>query len=428
MDLGPFPDTAGHDRATTLDAADPLAGERDAFVVTDPELVYLDGNSLGRLPTDAPGLVDDVVQRQWGERLIRSWNEGWWELPARLGDLLAPVVGARSGEVLLSESTSTNLFKLAGAALLARPGRSRVLTDDLNFPTDVHVLDGLCRLLGGDRRVEVVASPDGVRGPVEELEAALAEGDVALLSLSHVVYRSGYAYDVARLTEAAHAAGALVLWDCSHSVGSVPVGLAEAGVDLAVGCSYKHLNGGPGAPAWLYVREELQDELSNPITGWFGHAEPFGFDLGFEPARGIRRFAVGTTPVLSMAAAEAGIAQVARVGIDAVRAKSVALSSYLVELADEVLVPLGFELASPREPARRGGQVALRHDDAWPITRALVQDAKVLPDFRAPDVLRLGLAALTTSFLDVHTAVHRIAAVVRDGRHEAYRGTTATVT
>jgi kynureninase len=426
MEFGPFPGASGHDRALALDAADPIAAERATFVVTDPDLLYLDGNSLGRLPAAASAVVGDVTHRQWGDRLIRSWNEGWWELPERLGALLAPVVGAGADEVLVSESTSTNLFKLAVAAARARPGRTRIVTDDLNFPTDVHVLDGVARLLGG-LEVEVVPSPDGVHGPDAALRATL-DDDVALVSLSHVAYRSGHVHDLAGLTSAAHEVGALVLWDCSHSVGSVPLGLAAAGADLAVGCSYKHLNGGPGAPAWLYVRRDLQQELENPITGWFGHAEPFGFDLAFTPAEGIRRFHVGTTPVLSMAAAEAGFAQVARVGIDAVRAKSVALTTFLVEQSDEHLAPLGFTLASPRDPAVRGGHVALRHDDAWPITRALIEDAKVLPDFRSPDVLRLGLAALTTSFLDVHTAVQRIATVVRDGLHEAHRGAEAVVT
>lgn len=427
MELGPFPHVAGHDRAVALDRDDPLAGELDAFVVADDELIYLDGNSLGRLPRAARDVVADVVDRQWGRRLIRSWNEGWWELPERIGALLAPVLGARPGEVLLSESTSTNLFKLAVAALRARPGRTRILTDDLNFPTDVHVLDGAARLLGAGHELDVVPSPDRVHGPVDELRDRLDE-DVALLSLSHTTYRSGFTYDLAGLTAAAHDAGAMVLWDCSHSAGSVPIGLSAAAADLAVGCTYKHLNGGPGAPAWLYVREDLVEQLRNPITGWFGHADPFGFELGFEPADTTRRFHVGTTPILSMAAAEPGIAQLARVGIDAVRAKSVALGELLVELADEHLAPLGFELASPRDPAVRGGQVALRHPDAWPITRALIEDARVLPDFRAPDVLRLGLAALTTRFLDVHTAVVRIARVVERDLHERHRDATATVT
>ncbi len=423
---GPFPDLDGFGQARRLDAADPLAGEAGAFVVAEPDLLYLDGNSLGRLPRAAMERVDEVVRHEWGERLIRSWNEGWWDAPTRLGDLLAPVVGARPGEVVLSESTSTNLFKLAVAALRARPGRHTIVTDDLNFPTDNHVLSGVADLQG-DSRLVTVPSPDGVHGPVDELVAAL-DTDTALVSLSHVCFKSGYAWDVGAVTAAAHEVGALVLWDCSHSVGSMPVDLARHDVDLAVGCTYKYLNGGPGAPAFAYVRTDLQDELDNPITGWWGHDEPFGFELAFRPTSGIRRTSVGTMPMLSLLATEPGIAQVARVGIDAIRAKSVALTSLLVELSAEHLEPLGFSLASPSEPSRRGGHVSLAHPEAWGVTRALVEEAAVVPDFRAPDVVRLGLSPLTTSFMDVHTAVGRIREVVVAQRHLAHADADLAVT
>jgi kynureninase len=427
VELGPFPDVAGYDEAVRLDADSPLAGQRDEFVVHDPDLLYLDGNSLGRLPQPAVDDVTDTLHRQWGDRLIRSWNEGWWEQQVTLGDLLAPVLGARRGEVIISESTTTNLFKLAVAALRARPGRPTVVTDDLNFPTDNYALAGACALLGEGRHLRTIRSNDGVHGATDELVAALDE-DTALLSLSHTCFKSAFVHDLPRLTAAAHEAGALVLWDLSHSAGSVPVGLAEHGVDLAVGCTYKHLNGGPGAPAFLYVRTDLQQRLHNPIAGWWGHEDPFAFDLEFRPTDDIRRFHVGTMPMLSLNAAEAGVRQVAAVGIDALREVSTSLTSFLVEQADEHLSPLGFELASPRDPDRRGSHVALAHPDAWPITRALIEDAKVLPDFRAPDNLRLGIAPLYTTHVQVHTAVQRIAAVVRDDLHAPYRGTTAAVT
>lgn len=427
MELGPFPDVAGHERALELDADNPLLSARDAFVVDDPELLYLDGNSLGRLPTDALDTVSDTARRQWGERLIRSWNEGWWEQQLALGDLLAPVVGARDGEVIVSESTTTNLFKLAVAALRARPDRQVVVTDDLNFPTDNYALAGACELLGEGRQVRTVRSPDGITVPTQTLIDALDE-DVALLSLSHTCFKSGFVHDLPRLTAAAHEVGALVLWDLSHSAGSVPVGLAEHGVDLAVGCTYKYLNGGPGAPAFLYVREDLQDKLHNPIAGWWGHEDPFAFDLDFQPTDGIRRFHVGTMPMLSLNAIEAGVRQVAEVGIETIREVSVSLTSFLVEQADEHLAELGFTVASPRDPDRRGSHVSLAHPDGWPITRALIEEAKVLPDFRAPDNLRLGIAPLYVSHEMLHTAVQRIATVVRDGRHDAYRGTQTAVT
>ncbi len=422
MELGPFPDVTGHDEAVALDADNPLVAHRDSFVVTDPELLYLDGNSLGRLPAEAAELVEDTVRRQWGERLIRSWNEGWWEQQVALGDLLAPVIGAGPGEVIISESTTTNLFKLAVAAMRARPGRSTVVTDDLNFPTDNYALAGAAA-----REVRMVGSSDGIHGPTEEILEALDE-DVALLSLSHTCFKSGFVYDLPRLTAAAHEVGALVLWDLSHSAGSVPVGLAEHGVDMAVGCTYKHLNGGPGSPAFLYVRRDLQDQLDNPIAGWWGHEDPFAFDLEFRPTEGIRRFHVGTMPMLSLNAIEAGVRQVVDVGIDTIREVSVSLTSFLVEQADEHLAGLGFTVASPRDPAKRGSHVSLAHPDGWPITRALIEEANVLPDFRAPDNLRLGIAPLYVTHVDVHTAVQRIARVVRDNLHEPYRGTTAAVT
>jgi kynureninase len=372
------------------------------------------------------GTIEDLTHRQWGDRLIRSWNEGWWEMQTEIGDAIAPIIGAGPGEVIVSESTTTNLFKLAVAACWARPSAHTIVTDDLNFPTDVYALSGVARLLGRD--VVTVPSLDGVHGPVEAIEERLAEGRVALLSLSHTCFRSGYTYDVHRLTEAAHDAGALVLWDLSHSAGSVPVDLAGADVDLAVGCTYKYLNGGPGSPAFLYVRRDLQEQLENPILGWFGHEDPFAFDLDFRPSDDIRRFHVGTMPTLSLAAVRDGAEHVAEVGIDTIRRVSVELTERLVHEADRVLAPLGFRLASPRDPNRRGSHVSLAHDEGWAITRALIEDAKVLPDFRAPDNLRLGIAPLYISHVDVHTAVHRIAHVVREGLHERHRGATATVT
>lgn len=426
MDLGPYPDAPGHADAVAADEASPLRLMRDRFVVTDPDLIYLDGNSLGRLPRATARRLRDVVDDQWGDRLIRSWNEGWWEAQLRLGDMIAPVIGARAGEVVVSESTTTNLHKLALGACRARPESHTIVTDDLNFPTDNHALSGVADLLGLD--VATARSPDGVHGPVGEIERLLRGGRVALLSLSQTCFRSGYTYDVRHLTELAHEAGALVLWDLSHSAGSVPVDLTAAGVDLAVGCTYKYLNGGPGSPAFLYVRRDLQQQLHNPIRGWWGHEDPFGFDLDFRPADDVRRFHVGTMPMLSLLAIEDGVSMVAEAGVETLREQGIALTERFVALADQHLAPLGFELASPRDPARRGSHVSLTHDDAWPIARALIEDARVVPDFRAPRDLRFGFAPLYVGHEAVHTAVHRVVAVVQQGLHERHRTAITAVT
>jgi kynureninase len=422
--LGPFPDDDGFDEAVRLDREDPLSGFRDHFSISDPDLIYLDGNSLGRLPEKTRDLVSTVVDHEWGERLIRSWNEGWWDLHVELGERLAPILGARQGEVIVSDSTSVNLFKLATAALRARAGRGRIVTDDLNFPTDVYVLSGVAE--AADAHLEIVPS-DGISGPVDGLERAIDES-TSLVSLSHTTFKSGYTYDLAEITSLAHRHGALMLWDLSHSAGVVPIDLTGSGVDLAVGCTYKYLNGGPGSPAFLYVRSEAQSGLDNPIPAWWGHAEPFAFDLEFRPAEGIRRFHTGTMPVLSLTAIAGGLAAIEAAGVDRIRAKSVSLTGFLITQWERHLAPLGFGLASPREPARRGSHVSLSHEAGWPIARAMVETAKVIPDFRAPDSIRLGLAPLYTRHVDVHTAVQRIRRIVAERAHLAFGDSTAIVT
>ena len=424
-DLGPFPDATGYDEAVALDAADPLSGHRQRYAHPDPELIYLDGNSLGRLPVAATAIVEDVTRRQWGERLIRSWNDGWWDLQLELGDKLAPIVGARPGEVIISDSTSVNLYKLAHAALTSMPeDRNRVVTDDLNFPSDVYILDAVARQTG--RTLEIVGS-DGVNGPLDVLAKTIDE-HTALVSLSHTVFQSGYTYDLNAVTAMAHDAGAMVLWDCSHSVGAYPIDFGAAGVDLAVGCTYKHLSGGPGSPAFLYVRDELQERLTNPIAGWWSHADPFALELDYRPMSGIRRFHVGTMPILSLAVIEAGLDDVLYATVDSIRAKSVALGTFLVDQIAQHLGPLGFDLASPHDPERRGSHVSVRHEHARLIDLALIDRAKVIPDFRAPDTIRLGLSPLYTTFVEVHTAVQRAAAVVTGRVYEEMVDNGSTVT
>ena len=424
IDLGPFPDAEGYDQARRLDDLDPLRAWRDEFVFDDPELIYLDGNSLGRLPKAALEALEEATRRQWGEQLIRSWNAGWWELQLSVGDLLSPLIGASPGEVLISDSTSVNIYKLAEAAIGAMTGRGKIVTDDLNFPTDVYILDGVARRHG--LSLEIVPS-DGVLGPVDGLAEAIDE-NTALVSLSHTTFKSGYTYDLNKVTTAAHEVGAMVLWDCSHSVGAMPVDLGSANVDLAVGCTYKYLNGGPGSPAFLYIRSDLQTKLDSPITGWWGHAEPFAFDLEFQPVEGIRRFHAGTMPILSLVAAEAGITGVAEAGIPAIRAKSVELSDFLISQWETHLERYGFDLSSPRDVKHRGSHVAISLDEAWPVTKAMIEVGNVIPDFRSPDTIRFGLSPLYTSFADVHTAVQRIKKIVESGAHTAFVNVTATVT
>lgn len=413
--------------ARELDARDELARFRDEFVVDDPDLIYLDGNSLGRLPKAAARLAEDLVRRQWGERLIRGWNEGWFSAPERVGAKIARLIGADADEVIVADSTSVNLFKLAVAALRARPGRARILTDDLNFPSDLYILQGAIDLLGGRHALEIVPSPDGVHGPADALLAGMDER-TALVTLSHTAFKSGYVYDMAALTAAARASGALTIWDLSHSAGALPVDLHAAGADMAIGCTYKYLNGGPGAPAFLFVRRDLQERLSNPIAGWMGQRDLFGFGLSYQPAPGLRHFLSGTPPIVSLALVEPGVDLLLEAGLGRLRAKSERQSEYLIGLWEALLAPLGFGLNSPREAQMRGSHVSLGHAEGLRIDLALINDMRVLPDFRAPDNIRLGIAPLYTSFLDIHTAVARLRRNVEERLFERYSGDAPVVT
>ncbi len=413
--------------ADQLDAADDLAALRSAFVIDEPDLIYLDGNSLGRLPRAAVDLASDLVRRQWGTRLIRGWNEGWFELPERIGGKIARLIGAQPDEVIVADSTSVNLFKLVIAALRARPGRERIISDDLNFPSDLYIIQGAVDLLGKGHEIAIAYAADGIHGPVEAI-LGLLDRHTALLTLSHVAFKSGFLYDMKALTAAAHAVGALTLWDLSHSVGAVPIDLNESDVDLAVGCCYKYLNGGPGAPAFLYIRRDLQEQLVNAIAGWMGQRDPFNFDLDYTPAPGLRRFLTGTPPILSLAMIEPGVDLILAAGVDRLRAKSVAQSEYLIALWQERLAPLGYTLNSPRDAGRRGSHVALGHPEGLGIDLALINELNVLPDFRAPDNIRLGIAPLYTSFRDLHTAVERLAQAVTEQRYLKYKAARPPVT
>ena len=397
--------------AQSLDSNDPLKSFRDEFIISDPSLIYMDGNSLGRLPRRAIDRVNDVVNKEWGERLIRSWGEGWFSAPQRIGEKIAQLVGAAPGQVVVSDSTSVDLFKAVMAALDLLPERFKIVTDSFNFPSDLYVLQGCASLLNGKHIIQVVPSEDTITPDLPALYDAIDES-TALVTLSHVGFKSGYLYDAAEITRRAHQAGALVLWDLSHSAGALPVSLDEWQADLAVGCTYKYLNGGPGAPAYIYVHRSLQEHMRSPIWGWFGDQRPFAFDLDYLPDAGIKRFQCGTPPILSMLAIEPGLDLLLEAGIHRLREKSMALSSYLIALFDTTLAPLGFVLGSPRQLEQRGSHVSIRHPEGYRINRALIEDLRVLPDFREPDNIRLGLAPLYTSFEDIYETTERIRSAV----------------
>lgn len=426
--VGPFTGPLSAEHAGQLDRDDPLAAFRQRFVIDDPDLIYLDGNSLGRLPKATAEVVQRVVDREWGQRLIRGWNESWWlKLQQRIGDKIGRLIGASAGETIVADSTSLNLFKVVLAGLQAKPERKKIVTDDLNFPSDLYILNSACRLLGSQYHVEVIPSPDGVHGPVEAIQDAL-DGDTALLALSHTAFKSAYVYDLPFMTERAHSAGALALWDLSHSAGAVLVGLDDGQADLAVGCSYKYLNGGPGSLAFLYVRHNLQADLQNPITGWIGHQSPFDFELSYRAADGLAGFLTGTPAVLSIASIEPGVDLLLEAGIEEVRAKSMRQSEYLIRLWEAFLAPLGYTLNSPAAAARRGSHISLGHPQGWGIDRALIEELNVIPDFRQPDNIRLGIAPLYTTFSEIFEAVQRLCTAVVEKRYLKYDRAAEEVT
>ncbi|NHN54566.1 aminotransferase class V-fold PLP-dependent enzyme [Calidifontibacter sp. DB0510] len=402
-------------RAMQLDAADPLAGYLEEFVppADDSVVAYLDGNSLGRPLKSAQAALADLVTGAWGTGLIRSWTDGedpWMNWPERIGDLIGRgCLGAAPGQTVVADSTTVMLYKLARAGVAARPGRDEIVLDRDNFPTDRYVLEGIA----AERGLRLVWIDSGVEDGVTPDQVAAVVGErTALVVLSHVAYRSGWLADAEAITRIAHDAGALILWDLCHSVGSVPIALDAWCVDLAVGCTYKYLNGGPGAPAFGYIRAALQAEIRQPIQGWMGRAEPFEMAQGYVPAGGIRSLVSGTPPVIGMVPVRAGAEVVERAGIEAIREKSIALTSLAIELSDDVLAPLGVRVASPRDPHRRGGHVTIARADFRSVNERLWREG-VIPDFRAPDGIRLGLSPLSTRYADVVTAIDRLAGLLR---------------
>jgi kynureninase len=386
------------------DASDPLAAFRKDFVL--PEGVfYFAGNSLGALPHSAATRVGEVVAQEWGQDLVRSWNEhGWIDMPLRIGAKLAPLIGARANEVAAADSTSVNLFKLLASALKLRPGRKVILTEEFNFPTDHYIMQGLTRLLDDGYEVRTT--------PAEQIIEAI-DDTVAVVTLTEVDYRTARMHDMAAVTRAAHRHGTLTLWDLSHSAGVVPTDLNGCEADLAIGCGYKYLSGGPGAPAFLFVAQRLQNEIEPPLAGWMGHAAPFEFSTDYRPAAGITRNLCGTPPILSMAALEAAIDVIAKAGIGAIRRKSVAMMEAFIALIEQECAGLDLEIVTPRDADLRGSHVALRHADGYPVMRALIARG-VVGDFRAPDLMRFGITPLSLRYTDLWDAVAILREVVAD--------------
>jgi kynureninase len=386
------------DDCLALDARDPLAARRADFLLP-PNVVYLDGNSLGALPRATPARLAEVATQQWGGDLITSWNKhGWIELPRRLGDKIAGLIGAKAGEVVVADSTSINLFKVLAVALQLNPRRRIVLSERENFPTDLYIAQGLIGLLGRGHELRLVDG-DGIANAVDD--------DTAIVMLTHVNYRTGAMHDMVRITRAAHARGALMLWDLAHSAGVVRADLNEADADFAVGCGYKFLNGGPGAPAFVWVAPRHQPSFVQPLSGWLGHAAPFAFASEYRPADGIGRYICGTPPVLAMAALDCGIETVLSAGVPAIRDKSVRLGELFIRLVEQECAGHGLALASPRDPSRRGSQASFAHAQAYPVMQALIARG-VIGDFRAPDILRFGYAPLYLRFGDLWDAVQAL--------------------
>ncbi|MFH9469188.1 kynureninase [Streptomyces clavifer] len=397
--------TTREEQAARLDAADPLARLRERFLLPG-DVVYLDGNSLGPLPAAVPAALADVVTRQWGTDLIRSWNDnGWWEAPLRIGDAIGSLIGAAPGQTVAGDSTSVQLFTALSAAAALRPDRTLLVTDPGHFPTDRY----LAQAVAERRALEVRRVPPADLAPFLAAEGAR----VAAVSYAPVDFRTGELYDMRALTDAAHRVGALVLWDLCHAAGALPLHLDTLGVDFAVGCGYKFLNGGPGAPGYLYVARRHHEAFETPLTGWNGHADPFGLSREYAPAPGIARARIGTPPILSLLALEAALTVFDGVDMADVRAKSLSLTAFFLDCAGELLAPLGFAPVTPSDPARRGSHVALRHPHARRLARGLA-DRGVIIDMRAPDILRFGVNALYTTHQDLFSAARRLLDVTRE--------------
>lgn len=417
--------------AQEMDTQDPLKEFRGRFLIDDPETIYMDGNSLGRLPLESIPVITDLINDDWGIQLIRSWNNNWINLPTEIGEKISRIIGADPDEVLVTDTTSTNLFKLATAALQSQPDRKKIVSDVFNFPSDLYILQGVIKLLNQGYYIELIPSFDHIHINLDNIEKII-DKDTALVCLSHVAFKSAYLYDMAYITELAHQVGAIVLWDLSHSAGAVPVDLNQCNADLAIGCTYKYLNGGPGSPAYLYVRRDLQSSMQSPIWGWFADASPFSFNLEFTPTANIRKFSTGTPHILSMKAISPAVDILLEAKIERLREKSILQTQFLITLADELLAPLNFTIGSPRDADLRGSHISLKHPNAYQINQNMIDGSpsgiRVIPDFREPDNIRLGVAPLYTTFNDILVAAEAITEIVEMNSYKKYSRQKLAVT
>jgi kynureninase len=410
-----------HQEALSFDQNDSLASFRNQFFESNE--IYLDGNSLGKLPKRTIQITENLIQNQWKNGLIRSWNEHWIDLPNKIAAKIAKLVGARPDEIFVGDNTSINFYKLAFATLQLNPTKTKIITDSLNFPSDLYVLQGLISQQFQNHALKIIESQDGIRISEEAIVQELDE-NTAFLTLSHVVFKSAFMHNIKKINDLAHAKNTFVIWDLSHSAGAVAVNLNAANADMAVGCTYKYLNGGPGAPAFLYVRKDLQEKLQNPIWAWFSHQKPFDFTLDYEAKNNIQRFSTGTPSILSLAATEAGIDLINEAGIENLREKSRLQSSFLVELIQEFLLPIGFNIASPLDVNQRGSHISIQHQEGYRINRAMIEPIagakSIIPDFRPPNNIRLGIAPLYNTFLELYETVLRIKQIVENQEFERF--------
>ena len=387
-----------------LDASDPLAGFRDQFYLPEGVL-YFDGNSLGAVPKSVEARLHGAITQEWGNGLVRSWNSaGWYDMPRRVGDKIARLIGANPGEVVVADSTSINVFKVLAAAVKLNPGKRLIISEPDNFPTDLYMAQGLIRLLGSDHELKLVKAADVMESITD---------DTAIVMLTHVNYRTGAMHDMNAITAHAHAKGALVIWDLCHSAGALPVNLTAANADFAIGCGYKYLNGGPGAPAFVYVAKRHQAHFSQPLSGWMGHAQPFAFDWQYQPADGVARYLCGTQPVLSMTALECGIDLMLEADLNAIRQKSLQMGDLFIQLVEARCGDFGLELVTPREGSQRGSQVSYSHPQGFPIMQALIA-AGVIGDYREPNILRFGFTPLYVGYTDIWDTVDILANILHN--------------
>lgn len=421
----------GSSFAHELDKNDRLKSFRNKFYIPDDNIVYLDGNSLGRLPIETKTLLQDVTEKQWGTELIESWNNHWYYKSSELGNKIAQIIGASQNEVMVCDSTSQNLYKLAFSALKLQKNKYQIVSDEINFPTDLYILQGIIEHSFPEHTLSLVKSVNGISVEENELLKKI-DYNTALVVLSLVSFKSSFLYDAKKITEHAHKKGALVLWDLSHAAGAIPVKLNEINADLAVGCTYKYLNGGPGAPAYLYIKNELQHKLNSPVQGWFADKNPFAFDLEFKPAKGIQKFLAGTPPVLSLMAIEPGLDIILDAGMENIHNKSILLSEYFIFLVKHFLQKLEVDLASPENFINRGSHISVKHDEAYRICQALIHPKnnthKIIPDFRDPDIIRFGFTPLYTTFKDVWITVQRLKEIISKKEFRNFSSKRKTVT